>query len=192
MNDVGGESREFEPSRFFESFFWVARELLLRPKPFFRQLPLNAPLRSPLLFLATTSFLTALFMANYRGVGFSVFVLLMGANIISALFSGLLLHAMVKRLTNPRAGIGTTLRIVCYASIVDLAAWIPVVGVVPYCYGLYLMFLGLQETHHLPPRQAALTLTAIIVVITTLVMSLVLIAPQSMQEGLKLLDPQQP
>lgn len=183
--------KEFDPSCFFESFFWVARELVLRPRLFFRKLPSSTALRSPLMFLAVNSFLAALFIANYRGVGFTIFVALMAANIASALIASLILHGMARRLSTSPGRISATMRIVCYASIVDIVAWIPAIGLIPYCYGLYLIFLGLQEVHKMSHRQAGLALIAIIILITVLVSMLILVAPEGVQESLKLLDPQQ-
>jgi hypothetical protein len=43
----------------------------------------------------------------------------------------------------------------------DLAAWIPFVGTIATFYGLYLIFLGLQEIHQLRPRQAGIAVIAI-------------------------------
>jgi len=191
MEDQGLQQKEFDPSRLFESFLWVARELVLRPQLFFRNLPFHAPLGSPLIFLTINSFLAALFIANYRGVGFPVFVALMAANIASALIAGLILHAMALRLGSSPQRMAATMRIVCYASIVDIAAWIPAIGLIPYCYGLYLMFLGLQEVHKMSARRAGLALISIVVLITALVSMLILLAPEGVREGLRLLDPQQ-
>jgi len=191
MDGQHGERREFDPSRFFESFVWVSRTLVLQPRLFFRNLPTHAGLRQPLLFLVTTSFLAALFIANYHGVGFQMFLSLMAANIFSALIAGLVLHAIALKLSRTSAPLAATLRVICYASVVDIAAWIPIIGVVPYGYGLYLIFVGMQEVHTLSPRQAGFALMAIILVITVLVSTLVMLSPESIQEGLKLLDPQQ-
>lgn len=191
MEEHGLQQKEFDPSRFFESFFWVARELVLRPQLFFRNLPSGASLRSPLMFLMTNSFLAALFIANYRGGGFTIFVALMTANIASALTAGLILHGMALRLSTSPGRICATMRIVCYASIVDIAAWIPAIGLIPYCYGLYLIFLGLQEVHKMSPRQAGLALISIIILITVLVSMLIVLAPEGVRDALKLLDPQQ-
>ena len=71
-----------------------------------------------------------------------------------------------------------------------MLSWIPTIGLVPYCYGLYLIFIGLQELHRMSARQAALALTAIIAAITLVFGSLLVLAPESVQEGIKLLDPQ--
>jgi hypothetical protein len=182
---------EFEPARFFESFIGVARELIIRPRLFYQKLPTSGSLQSPLLFLLTNSFLTALFVANYRGASYQMFVALMGANIFSALAAGALLHIVAVRLVKSPAGLGATVRIIAYASIVDIASWIPVVGPLPYCYGLYLIFLGLQEIHRMTPRQAGGTIMAIVLIITILFTGMVLVAPEGIQEAIKLMDPQQ-
>jgi len=185
------KSAEFEPARFFDSFISVVRELIIRPRMFFRSLPAGGNLQSPLLFLLTTSFLTALFVANYRSASYQMFVALMGANIFSALTASALLNIVAARLFKSPAGVGATFRIIAYASIVDIASWIPVVGPVPYCYGLYLIFLGLQEIHQLKPRQAGVAILSIVLIITLLFTAMLLLAPESIQEGIKLMDPQQ-
>ncbi len=185
------KSAEFEPSRFFESFIGTVRELILRPRVFFQNLPAGGNLQNPLLFLLTNSFLTALFVANYRSASYQMFVTLMGANIFSAFTASVLLHIVAAQLFKSSAGLGATFRIIAYASIVDIASWIPVVGPVPYCYGLYLIFLGLQEIHRLKPRQAGVAILSIVLIITLLFTAMLLFAPDSIQEGIKLMDPQQ-
>jgi len=190
MNGQEQGGMEFNPAQFFDSLYRVGRELLLRPRLFYRQVPTTAPVRGPLAFLCTMSFLAALCIANYRAAGFQVFVVLMASNVCAAAAASLLLHGIAVKLCRSGAGIGATFRIIAYASIVDVLSWIPTIGLVPYCYGLYLIFIGLQELHRMSARQAALALTAIIAAITLVFGSLLVLAPESVQEGIKLLDPQ--
>lgn len=182
---------EFEPERFFDTFIGVAKMLVMRPREFFRQLPVGAPLKNPLTFLAFCSFITALLVANARGGDVRVFALLCCANIFSTIIGSLTLHLLVKNLYRSMAPFGATLRVLAYASLMDTVSWIPLLGLFAYFYGLYLIFIGIQEQHLLSPRKAGLAVVIIVCMVTALALSIMAMWPESISESLKLLDPQQ-
>jgi len=182
---------EFEPERFFDTFISVAKMMLVKPREFFRQLPVTAALKNPLTFLAFCSFITALLVANARGGGVQLFALLCCANIFSTIIGSITLHTLVKTLYRSQAPFGATLRVLAYASLMDTASWIPLLGPFAYFYGLYLVFIGVQEQHRVTPRQAALAVLIIVCIITALAMTIIMISPESVSESLKMLDPQQ-
>jgi hypothetical protein len=68
---------------------------------------------------------------------------------------------VVKKAFSGQASIAATFRVFAYSRLTDLAAWIPAVGTIATFYGLYLIFLGLQEIHELRPRQAGIAVIAI-------------------------------
>jgi hypothetical protein len=182
---------EFEPERFFDTFISVAKMMLVKPREFFRQLPVTATLKNPLVFLAFCSFITALLVANARGGGGQLFAMLCCANIFSTLIGSITLHLLVKKMYRSQAPFGATLRVLAYASLMDTVSWIPLLGPFAYFYGLYLVFIGIQEQHRVTPRQAALAVIIIVCIVTALAMSIMLISPESFTESLKMLDPQQ-
>lgn len=182
---------EFEPERFFDSFIRVAQLMLLKPREFFRQLPVSPELKNPLVFLAFCSFITALLVANARGGGVQLFVILCCANVFSTIVGSIVLHVLVKKLYRSQALFGATLRVLAYASLLDTVSWIPLLGPFAYFYGLYLIFLGIQEQHRITPQKAALAVILIVCIITALAMSIMVVSPESFTESLKMLDPQQ-
>ncbi len=181
---------EFDPARFFESFIAVGKELLVRPKKFFGQLPLTGDLKNPLLFLTICAFLSALFMANVRKADYNLFFILFFANTGSAFIGSFVLHTIIAKIFKSNAPFQATFRIVAYASLTDVASWIPVLGPIAYFYGLYLIFLGLQEIHHLSPRQSGAAVITIVVIISLLVAGLLIMSPETLQEAVRFADPE--
>jgi len=188
---VKEHSFEFDPSRFVESFLQVSREIVVRPRDFFRQLPGTPQVRNPFIFLLVCSFLAALFMANLRQGDITLFALLLFSNVLSAFVGSFVLHVIVSKVFATSLLFGSTFRIIAYASLMDLGSWIPVLGPIAYFYGLYLIYLGLQELHHLKPRQAGLAVISILIIVTVLLSCLILLAPDSIHEAMKILDPEQ-
>jgi hypothetical protein len=182
---------EFEPERFFDTFIGVAKALLVRPQEFFRQLPKTGSVRNPLVFLSVCAFLTALFVANARSGGIQLFILLCCANIFSTILGSIVMHILAHRMYRSQAPFGSTLRVLAYASLMDTVSWIPFLGPFAYFYGLYLVFLGIQEQHQLTPRQAALTVAIIVCIVTALAMAIMFASPGSFSQALQMLDPQQ-
>ncbi len=179
---------EFEAERFFDSFIRVAKLMLLKPREFFRQLPAGPQLTSPMIFLAFCSFITALLVANAWSGGVQLFVILCCANILSAIIYSMILHVLVKKLYRSQARFGSTLRVLAYASLIDMVSWIfPIL----LLYKLYLVFIGIQEQHRITPQKAALSIIIIICILVALFLSIALLSPESLQESQKMLDPGQ-
>jgi hypothetical protein len=152
---------EFDPFRLVESFAGVCREILVRPKDFFHNLPREGGIGNPFLFLAICVFLSCLFMANMLNGNYRLFLLLFTANLFSDFIMSGILHGLVKKAFSGQAPFAATFRVIAYSSLTDLAAWIPFIGTIATFYGLYLIFLGLQEIHELRPRQAGIAVIAI-------------------------------
>ena len=192
MNGLEEEQQEktfeFDPSRFFESFVSVGKELIMKPQVFFQNLPSDANLNNPFIFLVVCAFLSSLFIANIRQGNFTLFFVLLFANTISGFVGSIVLHVFVSKIFGSKAPFQLTFRIVAYASIMDIVSWIPVIGPIAYFYGLYLIFLGLQEVHQLKPKQAGTALLSIILIVTVLFLFLLLMAPESINEGMKMMN----
>jgi hypothetical protein len=177
--------REFDTGRIVESFLHLGREILVRPRPFFYQLPRTGDLKNPCVFLVLCSFLASLFMANLHGGDFSFFLLLFAANILSGLIGSVVLHKLLGVFFGVQASFGSTFRIISYAGLTDLVAWVPLVGMIAYVYGLYLVFLGLQEVHQLKRRQAGVAVGAIVLIVTLLLVLALLLAADTLNESMQ-------
>lgn len=186
-------SSEFEPTRFFDSFLSVTAALVMRPRRFFQGLPRSADISRALIFLVVCVFLSALLMANVKGGGVQLFVLLFASNVISAFVGSYILHKLVGRVFGVAAPFACTFRVIAYASLMDIVSWVPGVGILAYVYGLYLTFLGLQEVHRLNPRQAATAVLLIVVLVTVLLVLALMLAAgniDQLQQNMQALDPQ--
>jgi hypothetical protein len=154
---------EFSSTQLVESFARIGKELVLRPRVFFQNLPQQGSLVNPVVFLVLCVFLSSLCLANILSADYRFFLLLFFSNVLSAFIVSGLLHGLAAKVFRGSASFAATFRIVAYSSITDLAAWIPFVGTIASVYGMYLIFLGLQELHRLQPRQAGV---AVIVIMT--------------------------
>jgi hypothetical protein len=154
---------EFNPSRLVESFAGVCREIVVRPRDFFQNLPREGTIGNPFMFLAICVFLSCLFMANILNGDYRLFLILFTANLFSDFIMSGILHGLVKKVFSGQASFAATFRVIAYSSLTDLAAWIPVIGTIASLYGMYLIFIGLQEIHQLRPRQAGIVVIAITV-----------------------------
>jgi hypothetical protein len=170
----------FVPSRFLESFIAVARELIFRPRQFFEQLRPSGSLFGPLTFLSLCLFLSRLIVANALGANLPLFIGLFVSWIVSAVLGSMCLHAvLVSPLFNARLPYEATLSIIAYACIVELVAWIPLLGVIAKFYGLFFMYIGFKAIHQLPARRAAFAVF-LAVLLTNIIrlMMLRLLAPE--------------
>lgn len=181
MDQQNQNVSEFDPSQFVESFVGVGRELLLRPRSFFQHLPRKGGFKNPFFFLFICNFLSSLFMATFLKGDYNIFFALLSANIISALLGSLLIHGLATRIFGGQALFTATFRIIAYASLMDIVAGIPVLGFIASFYGLYLIFIGLQEIHQLKPRQAGTT----ILIITIMLLCMGILAADMLQNSLQ-------
>jgi len=151
------KTTRFSPSRFLESFIAVVRELVFRPGRFFEQLRPSGSVLGPLTFLLVCLFLSSLLVANVTGAGMSLFAALLVSGAAAAVLGAMCLHTlMASPLFNARLPYEATLSVIAYASVVDLAAWVPLLDIIANMYGLYLMYLGFKTIHRLPARRAGL------------------------------------
>jgi hypothetical protein len=176
---------EFSPSQLVESFSWICKEVVVRPRAFFQGLPQQGSLLNPLLFLALCVFLSSLCMANILNGDYRLFLILFVSNIFSNFLVSGFLHLLATRAFGGCASFAATFRIIAYSSVTDLAAWVPFLGTIVSLYGIYLMFLGLQELHQLKQRQAGLA----VIIIMTLALAMGITAVTLGKDILHLPDP---
>ena len=147
---------QFVPARFFESFIAVARELIFRPRHFFEQLQPNGSLFGPFAFLFVCVFLSSLVVANAIGANLPLFAALFASSAVSAVLGTVCLQVvLVSPLFNAKLPYEATLSVIAYAYIVELVAWIPLIGSIAKIYGLFLMYFGFKAIHRLQARRAA-------------------------------------
>lgn len=170
----------FIPSRFFESFIAVARELLFRPAGFFQQLRPSGSLAGLVVFLSVCQFVSVLLFANVTGAGLSVFAALFASGVAAALLGSVCLHALLASpLFNARLPFEATLSVIAYATIVDIAAWIPLLNFFAKVYGLVLMYIAFKAIHRLSGlRAAGAVLLAVLLLENTKLMMIRLTAPE--------------
>ena len=175
----------FVPTRFFESFIAVARELIFRPERFFEQLRPSGSLSGPLIFLLFCLFLWALFFANIIGAKLPLFAALFVFKAAVTLLATVCLHALLMSpFFNARLPYEATLSVVAYAYIVDLVVWFPVLNIIASMYGLVLMYVGFKAIHRLTIRQAAAAVFLTVSLTIFWGMILGLIAPEWVVNGL--------
>ncbi len=178
---------EFDPGRFFESFIDVGRQLILQPRQFFRNLPKSPDIKSPSVFLTVCAFFLALFYANFQNADYRLFLILFFSTILSAFITSYILNIIVWKVYGVRSAFSSTFRIIAYTGLMNVVSWIPVVGLLAYLYGIYLIILGLQETYRLNPRQALGSLALIVGIEFLIVLLALLMASGSLPDGMGLI-----
>jgi hypothetical protein len=147
---------QFVPARFLESFIAVARELIFRPRRFFEQLQPSGSLFGAFAFLFVCVFLSSLVVANAIGANLPLFAALFASSAVSAVLGTVCLQVvLISPLFNAKLPYEATLSVIAYAYIVELVAWIPLIGSIAKIYGLFLMYFGFKAIHRLQARRAA-------------------------------------
>lgn len=183
MNTEKRESlQEFDPSCFFESFITTAKAIIIKPQHFFQNIPTEQPIRNPFLFLLVCSFLSSLFIANVSQGDFLWFSELFFSKIVAAFIGSFILHILLTKLFRSSMLFAATFRIMAYTSIMDIFFWIPFLGIVANFYSLYLMLIGIQNVHKLSQRQAVSAIMLIVLLITVMVVTAFIVAPDGMNQ----------
>jgi hypothetical protein len=175
---------DFDPSRPVESFPATARGVAFYPREFFAALPRNAGYRSPLVFALICAEVSAvlggiLSLTGGNGAGWLVGTLVataVGAS-VGLFVIAAIAHLLVRWIVGPvNAGYEATFRAAAYASVTDLASWIPVVGGLVSLYGIYLAIVGIREVHQTTTGKAALVVLIPAVVIGALLIFVAIVA----------------
>jgi len=182
---------EFELKHFFDSFVYVAKEVLIRPGKFFYKMPKAGSIKNPFIFILICSFLFALFIANLKGGNFNLFLLYFFANTMSAFVQSMVYHLVVSRLFASKVPFEATFRIIAYVNVLSLISWIPIVvfSLAVNIYSLYLIYIGLQVVHKLKSKQAVITVLSFFVVSLIFIAGLFLVADGNLEESMKILNP---
>jgi len=134
-------------------FLGTAKAVLLSPRVFFPGMPVGGGLLGPYVFflLCTMfSFLVSLILTLAKSKGFLPWTfLVMFAALWMPFVSAAILNLLFTKLLGKTGSYEATFRVVCYASAVNLFAWIPdlLVILVFQFYEIYLSALGLSVVH---------------------------------------------
>ncbi|MCG6944647.1 MAG: YIP1 family protein [Deltaproteobacteria bacterium] len=162
----------------FRGFLGTAKAVLLGPRTFFPNIPLEGGLLGPyvfFLFCTGFSFLVSLGLTVAMSGSVSPWhLLVMFAALWMPFISAAILNLLSTKLLRTAGTYEATFRVVCYASAVNLFAWIPVLPLILLFqfYEIYLTALGLSFVHRISLGQALMvvigTLLAVSVIVTML------------------------
>jgi hypothetical protein len=163
-------------SGLLRGFLSTAKAVLLSPRRFFPSMPVEGGLLGPyvfFLFCTTFSFVVSICLALAMSGSISPWILLvMFVAIWMPFVSAGILNFLFTKLLRTGGSYEATFRVVCYASAVNIFAWIPVFFVILLFqfYEIYLSALGLSIVHRVSLGQALLVviggLLAISVIVT--------------------------
>ena len=167
-----------EPSRvgLLRGFLGTAKAVLLSPRKFFPSMPLEGGLLGPyvfFLFCTAFSFLVSLCLTLAMSGSVSPWILLvMFAALWMPFFSAAILNLLLTKLLRTSGTYEATFRVVCYASAVNLFAWIPALPLILLFqfYEIYLSALGLSFVHRTGLGQALLVVIGTLLTVSVTIM----------------------
>ena len=153
-------------------FLGTAKAVLLSPRVFFPSMPLAGGLLGPYVFflLCTMfSFLvsSALTLATSKSLSPWTFLVMLAA-LWMPFVSAAILNLLFTKLLGKKGSYEATFRVVCYASAVNLFAWIPNMFVILafQFYEIYLSSLGLSVVHRTSLGQAVLVVVGTLLTVS--------------------------
>ncbi len=163
---------DLDPEHVFISFFRVMNDLLMRPKAFFEGMPASGGYRSPVLFLLLCSIVFTVGSSTYLAGRTWLLALIFFANSMAMpFFTAFVLHIVVGMFFGRRS-YETMFRIGAYASITQLAAWIPFFGYLTEPWRFFLIGAGLVKACGLKWRHALVSVVITFVVMLLFIWSL--------------------
>ena len=180
LNSEMPEPMQPEPSGFglLTGFLVTAKAVLLSPRKFFPSMPVVGGLVGPyvfFLFCTTFSFLVSLGLTLVTGGKFSPWIfLVMFAALCMPFFSAAILNLLFTKLLRTGGTYEVTFRVICYASAVNLFAWIPDIFVILLFqfYEIYLSALGLSVVHKTSLGQSLLVVIGTLLTVSVTIMSI--------------------
>lgn len=157
---AGGQ--EFTLSDPVGSFIATVRGVVLSPVSFFRGIRRSGDFVGPIVFALVCSVISGVLggtlglLSNVIAgngvvaalVGFFGTIVLTPLVTLVGLFIGAgIYHLIVMLLIKPNAGFEGSLRVVAYSSVVQLVAWIPLLGGLLALYSVMLAIFGMREAH---------------------------------------------
>ena len=157
-------------------FLETAKAVLLSPRKFFPNMPVGGGLLGPYVFFlmcTTFSLVISLVLTLVTGGEFTPWLVLV---ILGALcmpfFSAAILTLLFTKLLRTGGTYEATFRVICYASAVNLFAWIPDVFVILLFqfYEIYLSALGLSIAHKTSLGQALLVVVGTLLTVSVTIL----------------------
>jgi hypothetical protein len=158
-----------------KGFLGTAKAVLLSPRKFFPSMPMEGGLLGPyvfFLFCTGFSFLLSLGLTVAMSGSVSPWILLvMFAALWMPFFSAAILNLLFTKLLRASGTYEATFRVVCYASAVNLFAWIPVLPLILLFqfYEIYLSALGLSFVHRTGFGQALLVVVGALLTVSVII-----------------------
>jgi hypothetical protein len=163
---------------FIGGFLSTARSVLLSPRMFFSNMPVEGGLLGPyVFFLLCTgfSFLVSLLLSTAGNGAFAPgTVLVMALALVMPFVSAALLNLGFTKLLRTSGSYEATFRVICYANAANLLAWIPVffILVLLQFYEIYLCALGLSTVHRTSMGRALLVIVGTVIGVSVTVVLL--------------------
>ena len=166
-----------EPSAsgLLRGFLETAKAILLSPRKFFPRMPVDGGFMGPyvfFLFCTIFSFVASICLTLAMSGSISLWILLvMFAALWMPFLSAAVLNFLFTRLLRSGGSYEATFRVICYASAVNLFAWIPAFFVIFLfqCYEIYLSALGLSIVHRKSLGQALLVVIGALLTISVII-----------------------
>ena len=131
----------------------IAKALLTSPVKFYESMPQTGSLKEPLIFASVGLGVQGLLGAIFTGQFLQIPMVIIWTFACAAAFAGLSYGLAVAQ--GGKGSFLATARIVCYASVSGLLAWIPLLGLLSSLGGVVLIAIGLKTVHKLSKVQAA-------------------------------------
>lgn len=153
-------------------FLGTAKAVLLSPRRFFPSMPVEGGLLGPyvfFLFCTMFAFLVSIGLTVAASGTFSPWIILvMLAALTMPFVSAAILNLLFTKLLRTSGTFEATFRVVCYASAVNLFAWIPaaVVILLSQFYEIFLSALGLSVVHRTSIGQALLVVVGTLLTVS--------------------------
>jgi hypothetical protein len=137
------DSIEFEPRNFFVSFYRTSRTVLLSPRVFYPAMRKEGDFLRPFIYmLSCVLFHVLIFGVLQKNPEVMVKNLFLGT--IFPLITAGILFIIVTRVFRATGSYEVAFRVNAYASAVNLATWLPLVGLLFEVYRIYLIVVGLS------------------------------------------------
>lgn len=146
-NDFNDTFNSDQTKAFATNYFAQVKEILTNPKGFFDSMPLSGGLAAPMTFFAASMgvFLVGTAICTMNLIVPVVLAIMFP---ISVYLGGMLVN-FVAISSGGRGNLEGTLRVYCYSYATLIAAWVPIIGILPSIYSWYLFFLGFRRVHQL-------------------------------------------
>ena len=157
-------------------FLETAKAVLLSPRKFFPSMPVEGGLLGPYVFFlmcTTISFVISLVLTLATGGEFTPWLVVVAlVALCMPFFSAAILNLLFTKLLRTGGTYEATFRVICYASAVNLFAWIPDVFVILLFqfYEIYLSALGLSIAHKTSLGQALLVVVGTLLTISVTIL----------------------